>query len=466
MPEYPLDQKKVLQTKECDVAVIGGGNAALVSAITAAERGLKVIMIEAAPKVDRGGNTKYTRDIRYAHTKDNYASGEYGSEEFLEDLRGVSGDSLNEEMARFVIEESRSIPEWMADHNVIFKNDIRGTLSLGRTNVFFLGGGKALLNTYYEIAEKMGISILYDTTVMNINMENKRAVSITVFSSQNKVEISFKSLILASGGFEGNLEELVNIWGKMADNFIIRGSRFNKGIPLFSMIENGAEVVGSPKGGHMVAVDARAPRFDGGIVTRLDAIPMGIVLNIDGKRFYDEGEDIWPKRYAIWGHLIAEQPGQKAYVIVDSKVDGKYLPGAFEPLVSSTLTGLLEKLGIPIENSLKTIEDFNNSIASGKFDHAVLDGCHTVGITPKKSNWARKIDNPPFYAYPMKPGLTFTYMGLKVDKKARVLSKDGPYSNVFAAGEIMSGNVLIRGYLAGFGLTIGTVFGRSAGINV
>lgn len=447
-----------------DVAVIGGGNAALVSAITAADNGCKVVLLEAAPKSDRGGNTKYTRDIRYAHDEDRFTRGVYEDDEFLEDLRGVSGNSLDEDMARFVITESRKIPDWMLSHGVIFKKDIRGTLSLGRTNLFFLGGGKSLINKYYEVAEKIGIKILYNSQVTEIITDKNRATAIHSVSPDNEVTISFKSLIVASGGFEGNLEKLSEVWGETANNFIIRGTVYNKGIPLFLMIKHGAEVIGSERGGHMVAVDARAPKFDGGIITRLDAIPMGVAINTNGERFYNEGEDLWPKRYASWGHIIADQPSQIAYVIVDSKADGMYLPGPFKPYVSDTLEGLLNQLDVPSRESLATVEEFNRKVVPGKFDRSVLDGCHTEGLEINKSNWARKIEIPPFYAYPMRPGLTFTYMGLKVNKEARVLKKDGPFANVFAAGEIMSGNVLVRGYLAGFGLTIGTTFGRLAGL--
>ena len=238
------------------------------------------------------------------------------------------------------------------------------------------------------------------------------------------------------------------------------------------MIEYGAATVGKPDDGHMVAVDFRSPRFDGGIVTRVDSIPFGIVVNKYGERFYDEGEDLWPKRYAIWGKLIAKQPSQTAFSIFDSKVWGLFIPPFQPPISAGTIEELATKLvnfGLEKPDKLvETIQEFNKaSIHNKNPDYTTLDGLSTRGISPPKSNWALPIDKPPFYAYPLRPGLTFTYMGLKVDEKARVIHINGnPFDNIFACGEIMSGNILSNGYLGGLGLVIGTVFGWTAGENI
>ncbi|PSN86103.1 FAD-binding dehydrogenase [Candidatus Marsarchaeota G1 archaeon BE_D] len=450
--------------KSVQTLVIGGGNAALTAAITCAESGLKTLILEAAPVYERGGNTKYTRDIRYMHSQDKFTSGEYTKKEFLADLRSVSGNKLDEHMAETVIEDSENIPRWMENHGVKFKKgEIKGTLSLARTNAFFLGGGKALINSYHEFAKKIGIKILYNAEVQDLRFKEKRCEHIVVRLGTERIQVSADWVIIASGGFEANLEKLREYWGDIINNFIIRGTKHNKGFPLFSMIKNGAKTIGSPYEGHMVAVDARAPKFDGGIVTRIDAIPMGIVINKNGKRFYDEGEDLWPKRYAIWGRLIAEQPDQIAYVIIDSKMLTDFLPTAYPPYFSNDLKDLFRQLNLPVDSCIETVKKFNDSVVIGKFNKTTLDECHTEGLNPPKSHWARKIDTPPFYAYPLRPGLTFTYMGLKVNHEGQVLSSDGEFENVLAAGEVMSGNVLTKGYLGGFGLTIGTVFGMRAG---
>jgi len=208
-------------------------------------------------------------------------------------------------------------------------------------------------------------------------------------------------------------------------------------------------------------LDARAPKYDGGIITRLDCVVFGIVVNKNAARFYDEGEDVWPKRYAIWGRLVAGQPDQIAYIIFDASSLEMFMPSLFPPIRALSIRELAGTLGLDPEALVKTVTDFNAAVRPGTFDHTVLDDCRTEGITPPKTHWARRINTPPFYAYPVRPDITFTYLG---NKEARMLMKDGrPSANMFAAGEIMAGNVLGRGYAAGIGMTIGSVFGRIAG---
>ena len=211
-------------------------------------------------------------------------------------------------------------------------------------------------------------------------------------------------------------------------------------------------------------IDARAPKYDGGIVTRLDCIPFGIVVNREVRRFYDEGEDVWPKRYAIWGRLVAQQPGQIAYAIGDAKTVGSFMPSVYPPIRADTVADLAAALELDPAALERTIARFNGAVRPGKYDPDILDDCRTEGLDPPKSHWALRLDSPPYFAYPLRPGITFTYLGVKVDRQARIVMADGrPAANMFAAGEIMAGNVLGRGYLAGIGMTIGTVFGCVAG---
>ena len=270
--------------------------------------------------------------------------------------------------------------------------------------------------------------------------------------------------MVAAGGFEANREWLGRYWGAAAETLIVRGTRYNDGKVLRFLMDADALTVGPPMGAHAIAVDARAPAYDGGIVTRLDAIPIGIVVNANGDRFNDEGEDVWPKRYATWGRLVAEQPSQIAHVVFDAKVAGETIPGLYPPISADRIEELAVQLGLDGPRLAATVDDFNRHCVPGRFDLSVLDECHTENLEPPKSHWALPIDTPPFYAYPMRPGITFTYMGVLVDASARVQRADGPIDNLFAAGEIMSGNVLTRGYLAGFGMTIGSVWGRIAGL--
>jgi len=229
------------------------------------------------------------------------------------------------------------------------------------------------------------------------------------------------------------------------------------------LIDAGADVIGDPAQCHAVAIDARAPLYDGGICTRVDCVSLGIVVNKHAERFYDEGEDFWPKRYAIWGRLVAGQPGQIAYSVIDAKAIGRFMPPVFPGVKARSLPELAHALGIDAAALMRTVSDYNAACRPGSFDHAALDDCATSGLTLPKSNWARPIDTAPFYAYPLKPGITFTYLGVKVNEQAAVHFNGKPSHNLFAAGEIMAGNVLGKGYTAGVGMTIGTAFGRIAG---
>ena len=452
--------------KKYDVIVVGGGNAALCAALSARDAGAQVLVLERSPENERGGNTRHTRNIRCSHAAaDQFFSGPYSEEEHLQDLIGVTGGPANLDLAKLAVRESSELPQWMSAHGIRWQQPLAGTLHLGRTNRWFLGGGKAMLNAYYRTAARMGIEIRYNSCVEEVVIEGHRFEAVRLKTGNGEEIVQARAVVVAAGGYEANIEWLKRHWGDAADNFIIRGSRYNDGTVLAALLKVGAKSIGDPKGFHAIAVDARAPKFDGGIVTRLDVVPFGIVVNRDAQRFYDEGQDIWPKRYAIWGTLIAQQPGQIAYGIVDSKAIDRFLPPMFKPYQADTLEALAPQLGLAPRNFVETLAEYNRA-CDGNTNLCMekLDGNTTRGIHPPKSNWAMPLDRPPFYGLPLRPGITFTYMGVAVDECARVLDQSGrPFQNVYAAGEIMSGNILTKGYLGGFGLTIGSVFGRLAG---
>jgi tricarballylate dehydrogenase len=449
-----------------DVLVIGGGNAALCAAMAARQRGASVLLLERAPEHMRAGNTRHTRNIRCVRAAHgSRSSGVYSEGEFLEDLIQVTGTPPNMDLAKRTIRESRELPQWMSAHGVSWQEPLAGTLNLGRTNRWFLGGGKALANAYYQRAIAMGVRVRYEAFVEDLEIESGNFQAAVINAVAARTKIAARAVVIATGGFEANLGWLKTLWGEAADNFIVRGTPYNDGTLLAKLLEKGAKPIGDPKGFHAVAVDARAPKFDGGIVTRLDAIPFGIVVNQQGLRFYDEGENIWPKRYASWGRLIAEQPGQIAYCIVDSKTIRRFLPPMYKPFCANTFLGLAKMLTVDASVFSQTVEDFNRATAgNANLRMECLDGLSSRGLRPPKTNWAVPIDSPPFYGLPLRPGITFTYMGLTIDDRLRVVEQSGrPFTNVFAAGEIMSGNILTKGYLAGFGLTIGSVSGKLAG---
>jgi tricarballylate dehydrogenase len=453
-------------TRKYDVLVIGGGNAALCAAISARRAGASVLVLEAAPKFYRGGNTRHTRNMRCAHdAATEILTGPYTEQEFWDDLLLVTGGKTDEELAKFMIKESKDILNWIVEQGVRWQPSLGGTLSLGRTNSFFLGGGRAMLNALYLTAEQLGVGIAYEAEVSDLTIENGMFLSATLKQPiDSAAEVRASTLVAAAGGFEANIEWLKEYWGEAADNFLIRGTPYNRGSILKMLLTKGVQDIGDPTQCHAVAIDARAPKYDGGIITRHDSVVFGIVVNKHAQRFYDEGEDIWPKRYAIWGRLVAAQPDQIAYIIFDSTVVTSFMPTLFPPIGAQTIAELAGKLELDPAALEKTVADFNAAVQPGTFDHTILDDCRTEGLTPPKTHWARKIETPPYLAYPVRPGITFTYLGTRVNKQARMLMKDGkPAANMFAAGEIMAGNVLGKGYAAGIGMTIGSVFGRVAG---
>jgi tricarballylate dehydrogenase len=452
-------------TRKYDVLVIGGGNAALCAAIAARRGGASVLVLEAAPKFYRGGNTRHTRNMRCAHdAATDILTGPYTEEEFWEDLQRVTGGQTDEELARMMIHDSKDMLNWIVEQGVRWQPSLGGTLSLGRTNSFFLGGGRAMLNALYLTAEQLGIDVLYDAEVLELEIADGMFLSAALKQGDGRVNVRASAMVAAAGGFEANIEWLKQYWGDAADNFLIRGTPYNRGSILKMLLANGVQEIGDPTQCHAVAIDARAPKFDGGIITRHDSVVFGIVVNKHAARFYDEGEDIWPKRYAIWGRLVAAQPDQIAYIIFDSSVVMSFMPTLFPPIAGGTVAELAAKLNLDAAALEKTVSDFNAAVQPGTFDHTILDDCRTEGITPAKTHWARKIEAPPYLAYPVRPGITFTYLGTRVNRQSRMLMKDGkPSANMFAAGEIMAGNVLGKGYAAGIGMTIGSVFGRIAG---
>ncbi|MDP2418127.1 MAG: FAD-dependent tricarballylate dehydrogenase TcuA [Hydrogenophaga sp.] len=450
-----------------DVLVIGGGNAALCAALMAREAGASVLLLESAPKEWRGGNSAHTRNLRCMHdAPQDVLVDAYPEEEFWQDLLKVTGGLTNETLARRVIRDSGTCRPWMRSHGVHFQPSLSGALHTARTNAFFMGGGKALMNAYFRSAERLGVQVRYEAPVDRLELRDGLFVAAYVGTER----ITARSCVLAAGGFESNREWLREAWGTNergetpSDNFLIRGTRFNQGVLLRHLLDDhGADAIGDPTQAHMVAIDARAPLYDGGICTRIDCVSLGVVVNRDARRFYDEGEDFWPKRYAIWGRLVAQQPGQIGYSIIDAKAIGRFMPPVFPGVKANTLPELAGQLDLDKDTFMQTLTDYNSACRVGTFDHTALDDCHTEGVVPAKTHWARPIDTAPFYAYALKPGVTFTYLGLKTDESAAVRFGDVPSPNLFVAGEMMAGNVLGKGYTAGVGMSIGTAFGRIAG---
>jgi tricarballylate dehydrogenase len=448
-----------------DVLVVGGGNAGICAAITARQTGASVLLLEQAPRNLRGGNSRHARNLRVMHDiPSEFLHEAYLEDEYWGDLVRVRGGNNDENIARIMISESARVMHWMAQCGGCFEKLHGRAKRPSRKTAFLLGGGKALLNAYYRTAERLGVDILYETEVQALRLNNGFAREATIVTHGLPMTVRAKAVVVASGSFQADIDWLKQHWGEAADHFLIRGTPHAKGQILRNLLDQDVAPVGNEAQCHMVAVDARAPKFDGGIVTRLDCVPFSIVVDRNGWRFYDEGAHIGPRRYAIWGRLVAQCPSQIAYAIFDSKTAGLFRPPIYRPLQAQTIAELAAKLALDPPTLVATVHAFNNAVRPGILDDSGPGHWQTQGITPPKTRWALPIDTPPFNSYPLRPGVTFSYLGVKVDENARVLMTDGRVSeNVFAAGSIMAANVLGQGYLAGIGMTIGTVFGRIAG---
>jgi tricarballylate dehydrogenase len=446
-----------------DVLVVGGGSAALCAAVAARRGGATVRLVEQAPLSLRGGNTRHARNFRLMHDGPEwYVPDAYSEDAFFRDLVRVTGGATDEGLARIVIRGSASIAGWLGDNGMRLQDPSNGAMPYSRRTAFFLGGGKAMINTLYATAAKLGVAIGYDSEVVALRFGDDCDCQADILHDGNIECVTAKAMVLCSGGHQANLDWLRENFGAAADGFMIRGTRYVSGAILRLLLDAGIRPVGDPARCHMVAVDARGPKFDGGIVTRITAIPHGIVVDRDGRRFHDEGEDARKTHFAQWGARIADCPDQTAYLILDAAGLGRGLPTALPPIRAETIAGLAASLGLDPAALQSTVSDFN--AATDAAEDRPLRERGTSGLTPAKSHGAAALRVPPFAAYPMRPGITFTHFGVAVDEHLRIVSRDGrPVRNVFAAGMIMAANVLGAGYLAGLGVALSTVFGRLAG---
>jgi tricarballylate dehydrogenase len=446
-----------------DVLVVGGGSAALCAAIAARRSGASVRLVEQAPATLRGGNTRHARNFRLMHDRPAwYVPGAYGEDAFFKDLVRVTHGATDEQLARLLIRGSATIAAWLNDNGVRLQDPASGAMPYSRRTAFFLGGGKAMINALYATAAKLGVMICYDSEVVALSFDDDRNCEAGIVHDGSIERVAAKTVVVCSGGHQANLDWLRDSFGAVADGFMIRGTPYATGSVLRLLLDAGVRPVGDPSRCHMVAVDARGPKFDGGIVTRITGIPHGIVVDRDGRRFHDEGEDARKTHYARWGARIADCPGQIAYLIMDAKGVNRALPTALPPIQAGSIPALATALGLDPAALETTMRDFNAATGATE-DLPLIERC-TTGLTPPKSRGAVALAVPPFAAYPLRPGVTFTHFGIAVDEHMRVVKDDGrPASNVFAAGMIMAANVLGDGYLAGLGVALSTVFGRLAG---
>ncbi|WP_245430951.1 FAD-dependent tricarballylate dehydrogenase TcuA [Rhodoplanes roseus] len=428
-----------------DVLVAGGAVAGLCAAIAARRRGVSVRLVEAAPREMRGGNTRHARNFRIAHDGPaRYVPDGYREDEFLADLLRVTEGDTDEPLARCLIRGSAGIAPWLADNGVVLQALDRGVLPYSRRTAFLAGGGKAMINALYATAESLGVSVSYEAELTSLRFGPYGCTAEIVRAGAPEC-VNSKAVVVATGGHQADLRRLRTDFGEAGDRMVVRGTPYATGHGIDLLVDAGAMPVGDPRSAHLVAVDARGPRFDGGIVTRITGIPYGIVVDRTGRRLADERADMRRTHYAQWGPRIAACPGAIAYLILDQDGLRRTSPTALSPVTAPTLAELARRLEIDPAALDATVQDFNRAAT-------------------EREPATRPIKIAPLAAWPLLPGLTFTHFGVAVDLRMHVVLRNGrPIENVFIAGTAMAANVLRRGYLAGLGVTLAAVSGRIAG---
>jgi tricarballylate dehydrogenase len=481
-----------------DVIVVGAGNAALSAAVSAKESGAKrVLVLEKAPREKRGGNTHFSGAVfrfiydevseldRFVPNAEREYPGfhkgvqPYPVDAFRADLMRVTQDRSDPELSSILIENSYDTMCWLQERGrmtfelavsvmgVKVGNEVkwpRGAM------IRTVHEGVGLSRTWFDTAEATGIEIRYESGARALTQAESGRVSGVVVRGPNGLEtIHGKAVVLGCGGFETNPAWRRLYLGEPWDHAKVRGSNFNYGDGLKMALDIGAMPWGHWGGCHATPINAEAPDYGVQHLTdktnRLSYF-LGVMINVEGKRWIDEGADINSFTYAKYGGLILKQPRSLVYQIFDSKVSSLLEPrySTSEPFRSDTLEGLVKQLKVDQKQALKTLAEYNAACGrGGPFNPAMLDGVHTEGIDPPKTNWAQKLDTPPFVAYPVTGGITFTFGGVKVDANAQVIASDWkPIEGLYACGE-MVGGLFHYNYPLGTGLMSGAVFGRIAG---
>ena len=485
-------------TKESyDVVVAGGGNAALCAALAANEAGASVVVLERAPEAESGGNSRYTsgslrfcytsvddlravmRDLSDAETQ-TMDFGTYPAEAFFDDMFRVTNYRTDPLLCEQLVTRSYDTAVWLASKGIrfiprlahAFKSEGRFKMSPGVV-AEAIGGGEGLVARETEIAIKNGVTVRYGARVLSLIYDGHVVRGVRIKTGDRITEIDAGAVVLACGGFEANQEWRTRYLGPTWDLVKVRGTRFNTGDGLRMALEIGAAPFGNWGGCHSVGWDSNAPEFGDLVVGtgyQKHSYPLGIMVNAEGRRFVDEGADLRHLTYAKYGQVILRQPGQFAWQIFDSKVISllreDYRIKQVTKVKADSLEELARKLeGVDPAGFLDEVRRYNDAVQTDlPFAPAVKDGRATTGLAIPKSNWALKLDQPPFEAYQVGCGITFTFGGLRIDAKtAQVIDVDlQPMPGLYAAGE-MVGGIFCFNYPGGTGLTSGSVFGRIAG---
>ena len=481
---------------ESDVVVVGAGNAAMCAALAAREQGATVVILEAAPEAESGGNSRYTAGAMRvvfdgvedlvklmdlsAQEIDNTDFGQYTREQYYDDMARITRYRCHPDLVETLVESSLDTLVWMRSKGVRFQPSygrqafrIDGRFRFwGGLAVETWGGGPGLVENLRTRCRREGIDILYESRAVSLVEEGGTVLGVVARGADGLFTARSRAIVLACGGFESNAEWRTRYLGPGWDLARVRGTRFNAGDGIRMALEAGAMSYGNWSGCHAVAWDRNAPEFGDlsvGDNFQKHSYPFGIIVNARGERFVDEGADFRNYTYARYGRAVLEQPGQFAWQVFDAKVThllrDEYRIREVTKVTADSLEALAVKLdGVDPAGFLRTVRAYNDAVRTDvAFDPTVKDGRGTEGLEVPKSNWAQTLDTPPFEAYAVTCGITFTFGGLKVDARGRVLDTgEQPIPGLYGAGELVGG-LFYFNYPGGTGLTSGAVFGRIAG---
>ena len=452
-----------LPHEQHDVLVLGTGLAGMSSAFSARECGARVTILDKAAEASRSGNTRFSGGALRCPTKENTV------DMLVDELARVTGGRADNGLGRTLYRTAAEDVEWLRGLGApiaspsVERPDLRG----GRMSYHVKGNGYGLVEAIYPQLALRGITVRFDTKATELLLERSgRIAGVRARTREGYVDMLANNVILATGGFQANTAMRVQYLGREAASLVVRGSRHNTGDGLTMALAVGAQSTGDWGGFHSAVLDARSPPVEAG-ETNVNSYPYTVMVNTLGERFVDEGEDFFDTTYVKYGKAILNQPGRIAYCLFDAKLaerDLVYcLHRELEPIEAGSLERLAENLRIPAPRLIETIAAYNAAVQPGELDPEKRDGKCTRGITPQKSNWASTLETPPFFAYPVTGGITFTLGGLRVDPRARVLdTEDRAMPGLLAAGEILGG-LFYDNYPGGASLIRSLVFGRIAG---
>lgn len=453
---------------ETDVVVVGGGIAGISAAIEARTAGARVVLLEKAPLERRGGNTRYSDcQFRLPHERDEFSPIGTTNAEMVEDFMRVTHQRANRDLVDVLVGQARGSVDWLSELGVEWEPGFPHTATYRRRP---RGGGLGVLDTLYPKAEELGVEFRYETAARSLHQDERGRVSgVRALGPAGFVDLmATGGVILASGGFQSNVEMRARYLGGWSEGLIVRGSRYNTGEGLQMALAVGAQPAGQWGDYHSAAIDANSPRVEGG-VTAIYIYQLGLIVNSLGQRFVDEGEDFRDNTYVKFSKLMTQQPGGVCWCILDQQArrDPAWERGVrtiTPPVEANTLDELAAAIGVPIEAFMETLTTYNEAVdRKAIFDPDRRDGKAATGITPPKSNWALPIEEPPYLAFAVTGGITFTFGGLKTDTSGRVIdTRDQVIPGLYAAGETQ-GEFFYFNYPGATSCLRGCVFGRISG---